>query len=592
VLAFCYIAGAAVFAERGERCGGGLAAIRFTAGVCWLAFFFLLSKVAGSALVVFAALPVLVAALLLIRQPALLISTEDNAAATAGASALIALASTPVLIMGARMGAGEFPAEFFAVDSPFFLQQAYALMRSDGYPPPSLETAGFAFNYHYGVQAFVAVTAILTGLKPHLLLFGVIEPLLLLLAGFVTYDIGRRLTGSRGAAILCLFIVLFASKQYFINYLDPSWWRIVTRQEYFNFRYPNAPDVAGLLVALCAVRCALEFERKNLRLAALFFTCMLPVFKIPYLIPVSAGMALIYAFELRRQFRAGLLIGIAATALISLVIYFVFAKSAATSGGNASAAWFGFAAMMMPWDKNTLLILSTLTAVTAAVTRQGLPAGMSRLAAMAGAPFLVFLSWRLDMDNNYQIFSLATTLATLFAAAYLASAWLNHGRHTLYRYVAAALLVALTAPALLSLANHIVVVAVSPAQGHEYADNRAIAAALQQIPVEGSLIATNDLRYPADRYIRDNRQLQLAGIFGHRNLAANLEYGGLGQEEARRYLKLVRLFQATAWPAAEIALLREATGLTHLLIHKSYAHAADIPLQRLYENGEYTVYRF
>ena len=304
IMAACYLAGTALFARQGERNSIGLAIVWFTGGVCLIAFFFLLAKLAGSGLVFFVGLPALVAALLWWRKPELRLTAEGGPRELAWPLALTLLSSLPVLIMGMRMGAGEFPAEFFAADSPFFLQQVYALMRTDSYPPPSLETYGFSFNYHFGFQAFVALASTLTGLKPHLVMFAVVEPLLEILAGLVIYDICRRVTGRRDIALLCLLLVLFGAKQYFINYLDPAWWRFVTRHENFNFRYPNPPDVAGVLISLCAVRCALEFGQRHMRLAALFFLCMLPVVKIPFLIPVSAGLALLYAYELQKAIQA------------------------------------------------------------------------------------------------------------------------------------------------------------------------------------------------------------------------------------------------------------------------------------------------
>ena len=92
--------------------------------------------------------------------------------------------------------------------------------------------------------------------------------------------------------------------------------------------------------------------------------------------------------------------------------------------------------------------------------------------------------------------------------------------------------------------------------------------------------------------MRENRQFQLAGIFGHQNFAANLEYGGFRRENMQRYVRLLTLFQATDWPAAQIGSLREKVGITHLLIHKNYAHADTIPLTLVYENKDYAVYRF
>lgn len=593
VLAACYIAGTGLFARRGKRNGMALAVVWFVAGFCLLSFFFLLSKVIGSGLVFFAGLPALLIAIHIIRRPELRIMVEGPLREPGWALALSVLGSLPVLIMGIRMGAGEYPAEFYAADSPFFLQQVYALMRTDIYPPPSLETYGFSFKYHYGFQAFVAVTSMLTNLQPHWVMFAVVEPLLEVLAGFVIYDICRRLTGRHSAALLCLLLVLFGSKQYLINYLDPSWWRLVTRPENFNFRFPNAPDVAGLLIALCAVRCALEFEHREMRLAALFFTCMLPVFKIPYLIPISAGVALIYCYELRKQFRVRLLIEILGAAALSALIYFIFSKSTVTTDGMAEFRIPGFLAMSFPWHNQTLLVLSSLVIVTAAVTRHALSDGTAKLLMFALAPYVLFSLWRFEIDNGHQIFDLATRLVAIFSAAYLVSAWfLNARRRAGQTVIAAGIVIGLTAPGIISLLNHIYVVAARPELGHEYADNRAVADALGHIPVENTLLVTNDLRYPANRYLRDNRQFQLAGIFGHRNFAANLEYGGFRREDAVMYLRLVSLFRMKTWPATQISHLREKAGITHLLIHKNFAHADDIPLALVYENKDYAVYRF
>jgi len=522
VLALCYAAGAGLFAERSTRTEAGLTAVWFTAGMILLSFFFLLSKVVGVTLVFSLALPALVAGLLLFRRPDLGVRAEHGAGEWGLPLALILLGAAPVLIMGARMGAGAYPAEFFARDTPFFMQQVYALLRTESYPPPSLETYGFSFKYHYGFQAFAALASLMTGLKPHFVMFAVVHPLLEVLAGIVVYDLCRRLTGQRGAALACLFLVLLGSRQYFYSYylLDPSWWRFLTHEENFNFRFPNGPDAAGLLIALCALRCVLEFERRNMRLAALFFTCALPLFKIPYLIPVGLGIGLIYAYELWKRYRGHLLAEICGAGLLSALLYFVFSRNPGADGGTAIFQLGGFVAMAMPWDNETLLILSAVIVTTAAVTRHA-PSGLvGKVLFFVAAPYLVFSVWRLEIENEYQIFTLAVRLVALFMAVYLAAALLREGPHRRYRRAAfAALLVVLTAPGLVSLFNHVYIVAAHPERGHEYVNNRAIADALVRIPLQGTLIATNDVRYPANDYARDYRQFQLAGIFGHRNSA-------------------------------------------------------------------------
>lgn len=595
LLGLCYVAGASLFADRRDRASPGYALVWFTAGFCLLSFAFLLSKIAGSALVFFAGLPVALAALFLIRRPELRMTIGNDAGALAGALALILLTALPVLIMGARMGAGEYPAVFFAGDSPFFLQQVYALLRTPSYPPPSLETYNFAFKYHYGFQAFVALTSLVTGLKPHLVMFGVVHPLLELLTGIVLYDLCRRLTGHRGAALLCLFLILLGSRQYLFTYriLDPSWWAFVTHEENFNFRFPNGPDAAGFLIALCAIRCALDFDRRNLRIAALFFVCMLPVFKIPYLIPVGAGIGLIYCHELVKQFRPRLLAEIGAAAVLSGLVYLVFSHNPAAGAAAAQLQFAGFLPMSMPWDNETLLILTLTVIVTAAATRHSLSRDGLKLFIFALAPYLLFSFWRLDVENEFQIFSFAVRVVAILMAVYLVSAWWKPGGSMRVRHaVFAAVLAVLTLPGVISLVNHIHVVTAHPERGHEYVDNRSVADALLHIPVGNTMIITNDARYPAGGYSRDYRQFQLAGIFGHRNFGANLVYGGFPEADRNGYAGILQWFQLKDWPAAQISELRSKIRITHLLIHKNYAHAEVIPMVPVYENENYRVYQF
>jgi hypothetical protein len=517
---------------------------------------------------------------------------DVGAGELAAALALVIGSSLPVLVMGARMGAGDFPAVFFAADTPHFLSHVHALATTGSYPPPSLETYGFAFKYHYGSQAFAALLSLLTQLTPHFVLFAVAVPLLEILAGLLLYDICRRLTGRPGAALVCLLIVLLGSKQYLVNYLDPSAWDFVTRAENFDFRYAHPPSLAGLVVSLCSIRCILDFERRNLRLAALFFVVMLPLFKTPYLVPVGAGLALVYFFELRKRFRPGLVAEIAGAGLLSLLCFAAFAGNAAGTRVEAGFAVPGFLRMTMAWQNQTLVILCALVAATAAATRMPLSEGLRRLLMFAVSPYLLFSMFSFENGNEYQIFDLALKLTALFAAVYFVSAWLDRAGKRFARHaIAIAVLIGLTGPGAMSLLHHLYIVTVHPERGHEYVDNRAVADALRHISLNGTLIATNDLRYPANHYLRNYRQFQLAGLFGHRNLTADLWYGDMSQAERALYASWAQLFQAQAWPAAQIALLREKVPLTHVLIHKPYAHAIAIPLELVYENSEYAVYR-
>jgi hypothetical protein len=128
-----------------------------------------------------------------------------------------------------------------------------------------------------------------------------------------------------------------------------------------------------------------------------------------------------------------------------------------------------------------------------------------------------------------------------------------------------------------------------PENGHEFADNRSIAAALAAIPRVGTVVVTNDLRYPAQGFIRANRQLQIPALFGHQAFAVNYQYEIFGFSRERRELQ--SMLQASDWSDA-IERAARKYHWTHFLVRKDYMHPRPIPLEQIFENDSYSVYRF
>jgi hypothetical protein len=78
-------------------------------------------------------------------------------------------------------------------------------------------------------------------------------------------------------------------------------------------------------------------------------------------------------------------------------------------------------------------------------------------------------------------------------------------------------------------------------------------------------------------------------LFGHQAFAVNFAYENFAFSRGR--LELQALLEADVWSDA----IREAArthGWTHLLIHKDYRYPAPIPLERIFENASYEVFRF
>jgi hypothetical protein len=158
-----------------------------------------------------------------------------------------------------------------------------------------------------------------------------------------------------------------------------------------------------------------------------------------------------------------------------------------------------------------------------------------------------------------------------------------------------ALIVAMI-PGLVSLVGHTYILLTEPAKGHEYVSNARIGEVLSKIPTQGTLIVTNDLRYPAENYKRKGRQFQFAGIFGHQNLMTNIAYVGVPKAERgdlrKLWKKLNTLFSGERWAAEVVKELKAKYPITHLVIHKNFPHPEDIPLEQVFENEDYIVYAF
>ena len=217
----------------------------------------------------------------------------------------------------------------------------------------------------------------------------------------------------------------------------------------------------------------------------------------------------------------------------------------------------------------------------------------------AVAPFFVVNLLRsVDMRDDFgisqmneedwrQIMMPVPLLLHAFVLSVVGQRWARLG--TGFRAVFLCVVLLTVLPPLFVAARYVHVLITTPAQGHEFVDNHALAEALAVIPTEGTLIVTNDLRYPAQRFDRDNRQMQIPALFGHQAFAVNYEYEAYAFSLERRELQ--NLLQAEDWTGA-IEQAARAYRWTHLIIRNDYEHPDPIPLDRIFDNGIYSVFRF
>jgi hypothetical protein len=142
--------------------------------------------------------------------------------------------------------------------------------------------------------------------------------------------------------------------------------------------------------------------------------------------------------------------------------------------------------------------------------------------------------------------------------------------------------------------------ALDPSKGHEYVYNRPLAEVLGTVAVEEShLIATNDLRYPANDFSRPNRQHQMSSLFGHTFFNSEMLYSFVyfnGDSASRRKEYLARKAVTTVLCDTDRSLRNESeylrsNGITHVILHLKYPYIDYSGYRPMGRNDDYVMIR-
>ena len=209
------------------------------------------------------------------------------------------------------------------------------------------------------------------------------------------------------------------------------------------------------------------------------------------------------------------------------------------------------------------------------------------------APLIVVNATRMDNtraggggtgDDWFQMLHTVPFFIHAFTLSLASRRWEQLGRR---RRTAFLLVLALTiGPVAVAAAHYSVLLVRAPDSGNDFVDNRSLAEALAAVPTRGTIIVTNDLRYPAGNFTRDYRQMQIPAIFGHQAFAVNYAHEAV---EERRPLQ--QLLQQPTW-SDEILDAALTYKWTHFLVRKDYVHPDPIPLRMIFENESYEVFEF
>jgi hypothetical protein len=617
VYALGYVVGSLLVAPADDRRSLSLAVIRLIAGLLLATIGFLGSLLVvlpwftGPALLFCAAIVLNGRAALAPPRPRLSFSRNG-----ALAGLLIAVVLSPLVIASLRMAPGEFAPVFYNVDTAYFMEKVHALVKTDTYPPESLGFAGGLFTYHYGAQGLAALLARGSGLAPHHVVFLIMLPLLAAGIAAAAVAAAERLSPALPpwAAVGMLLISVPTLWYPFWAEAGPALIRALSlgdfgpldsltgRDEIWGFTSIPGHNVAAQFIVLASLVGVMMAPTHGWRLAAFLIGSAI-IFKAPTGIALCAGLAVALVCDAAVSRNPRLLRPILAVAATFAFVYGAFFLAPGVPGRASAlepALFFhlrtlgsrdglrGFGLDML-W----LLLPIGLLLITGRQPRtpRSLP-----LLAFALTPLVLVNVLRLidsrpggygTDDNWLQVLVPVPVLLHACVLGVAGERWTLLGRRA--RSAILVVIAATILPPAFVAASYARVLVVNPAGGHEFVDNRSLAEALSAIPLEGTLIVTNDLRYPAEGFWRDNRQMQIPALFGHRAFAVNFEYEDYDASPARRQAQA--LLQQGNWTDATDRAAREH-GWTHLLIRNDYKHPNPIPLDKVFDNGTYSVYGF
>ena len=609
-----YVAGALLLAPD-EQDGPSLGLVRLVAGLLLTTVGFLLALVilapwfVGPAAVLAVAIARYRAAAF--RLPRFEFTVTWDGAAAAAVAAIVA---APVIVASLRMGAGDFPPVFFNVDSSYFLEKVHALARTSIYPPESLGVAGGRATYHFGTHATAALISRAAGLAPHHALLLIVLPLLMCGIVAAAFVLARQLASSLPSAV-AIPMLLTATPTLWMPFwktLGPMFWQVFssgsfeplstlsTNYELWGISTNNAQNLATSFLTLAALAGIAMQPARGWRLPV-FLIGSAVLFKAPTGVALASGFTIAQLCRgwSERSWRP--MIGVAGVFVVFALVYVAFwiAPSLPIEYKTELAPFFhikflaerervGAFVADLVWLFAPALILLPFKPLAA--DSRSLPLLLFAITPLLVVNTLQAVDLRpgFGIDQNWpQVLIPVPLLIHALVLSVAAARWDRLGRFSRAAFLA---LVALAVvPPLWVAGRYSDILIVHPEQGHEYVDNRPIAAALRSIPVQGSVIVTNDLRYPAEGFARDLRQMQIPALFGHQAFAVNYVYESYPFSRSR--YELQKLLQAEQW-TRDIDQAAHTFGWTHLLIRKDYMHPQMIPLERVFDDELYAVYRF
>jgi hypothetical protein len=508
-----------------------------------------------------------------------------------------------VLVGSVMMGFGDYPSVFFNIDTPLRLTHAHEIFKLSEYPPEALTTRGIYRPYHYGSVAAVAVLSDVTGLPLHKAMFWVVLPLLLVGSFCGIVLLCRTVIVNWNSRILAILIVLpfvhYGYEAYSIFVLgiqEHSWleflrsagnefrWMYEFEPERFSKGLWDVSAVGGMYLLL--ISAVISVTGHGWRIVVLGALLVFAAFFVKAAV-VPAVSVFVAAGVLSRWSEIGtkrLILLCMASFCCVLFLLEMFGASTAVSASvtlNSLDEILG----SLEWNQNNENSLVEVAFVSLLVGSFMVYSKLSDcendrstkhftlcFASLVAVWVCFLLVTVFDIQDGSQIFRRTWIGGQVVLIAILAKvkehSWI---RNTIFAVIMFPIIF-IAASGHWHKFQHLVNLITTPRFGHEYSENSLLADALSKIPVEGTVIATNDLKY----LWLENHHPRISALFGHQAYALDsswlsqdpeLKNVAIGRIEQQK--EAVQLFDSYFQKSLQSFLdLAKSSGWTHYLFLK------------------------
>jgi len=554
---------------------------------------------------------------------------------------------------------GPFPEYFFFIDNAWHLNLVHSLLEYQIYPPISIADQGYQVHYHNLHALLAAFFSSLTGVTPHFALFGLV--FILAMAYFLAATTRLLVVlGVRRGLILPVAVVVICFGMIENPFPTPDLRDLRSLETFrgmthYHFTLPlqslanqfiddpfygynqiveppfmiSASAILGF--ALCFDLVARTVSRNYLA-SPIIYVLLFAVFavaKATFAVSIGLGVAFfsLSTFLLQKT-KADLIIP-ALAGLASMIVFFwlgpggVFVTPPLIAEHTASAQYggwsIGFPSPLLAIESRMELYLSTLLIYCALImifrfAEVGTRERQSKT-LLTNSNDLTLIFFVLPfLAAFFAIFGIYGFVQFVTPAVYLGFVILlviviriSELRRGFLKTAAVIPVVSLLLLTCFVSLYYSVRTSLNPGTGVDAVSNESLASVLEPIPLSGSKLITNDIRFPAvnpDRRFLGNAYT-LSAIFGHQGFNldkyAPIRKGWIARDKGvavelteliKDQLHIQDLLTAANWPLEQIQRLYEKYGFTHLIIRRDFPHAEHIPLKKIFENTEYSAYEF